>query len=211
MTSPTHSPPAPPDLAPVPDLNAASARSRGAFRRLNRWLAVPTLAAGLGAWLNTPLGGWLLLLRVRGRRSGLVRSVPLSYLIAEDCIWVSAGYGRRADWFRNVLEDPRVDVVLPGRVVACLAEEVTDAATRRRIVPAFLRAVGLPALLAGINPWSATDAEVLRAMEPVPLVRLRPLGDPVVAGPDDPGGRGWVWRQGLIGLLLLALLRKLRR
>jgi deazaflavin-dependent oxidoreductase (nitroreductase family) len=171
----------------------------------------PVLRAGLGAWLGTPLSGWLLLIRVPGRSSGVVRSVPLSYFIAEGCIWVGAGFGRRADWFLNAVAHPRVEVVLPGRTVACLAEEVTDEATRRRLLPAYLKAVGAPALLGGVNPWHSTAAEIEEAMFDVPLVRLRPLGDPILAGPDDPGGTGWIWRQAVLTLLALAALTRARR
>jgi len=53
--------------------------------------------------------------------------------------------------------------------------------------------------------------EMLRG---IPLIRLTPLGEPLLAGPDDPGGRAWLWRQGVValGILLIArLLTGLRR
>jgi hypothetical protein len=48
----------------------------------------------------------------------------------------------------------------------------------------------------------------------VPLIRLRPENGPISAGPDDPGGLSWVWRQGLVlvvGALLIGRLRGLLR
>ncbi len=167
---------------------------------------VPLLRAGLGAWLGSPLGGWILLLRVRGRRTGLVREIPLSYLVAEGAVWVMAGFGPETQWYRNLLADPAVEVVLPGGPRRCVARDVRDRATRARILPQLLRATGVPGYLSGCDPFRSTTERVLEATSWVPLLRLEPVGEPLVAGPDDPGGRAWVWRQALVaGLTLWAL------
>jgi deazaflavin-dependent oxidoreductase (nitroreductase family) len=186
------------DLGP----GRAARVARPAFRYLNRWLMVPMLRAGLGAWMGTPLGGWILLLRTRGRRSGIVRIVPLSYLIADGSVWIAAGFGERTHWLLNIAQDPLVEIVLPGRALRCRASVVRDEVIRAAIVPRFVRATGLPALLGGIDPYFSAPAKRLEAMRDVPLVRLDPLSGQITAGPDDPGGRGWIWRQ---GLLLFAL------
>jgi deazaflavin-dependent oxidoreductase (nitroreductase family) len=171
---------------------------------MNRWSTVPLLRAGLGPWLGTPIGGYLLLLRARGRTSGLVRETPLSYLIAEGAVWVCAGFGPSTHWYRNVLADARVEVVLPGRTIACVASAERDPDVRQRMMPALVRAVGLPGALGGVDPRHATDQEILEAYGWVPLVRLDPLDGPLVAGPDDPGGSAWAWRQVVVlGLLLI--------
>jgi deazaflavin-dependent oxidoreductase (nitroreductase family) len=187
----------------------ASRLAYGAFRRLNRWTTVPLLRAGIGAWLGSPIGGWLLLLRVTGRRTGLAREVPLSYLIAEGSVWVMSGFGPRAQWYRNLLADPVAEVVLPGRVVRCQAEDVTDPETRRRIIPRLARAVGVPGYLGGFDPYRSTADRILAATAWVPLIRLRPEGAPLAAGPDDPGGLGWVWRQAVVLVAAVWLARLL--
>lgn len=206
---PTPWPQLTPPLAPAPAPTAASRRMHAAFLALNRWMAAPLLRAGLGAWAGTPLGGYVLLLRARGRRSGAVRDVPLSYLVTDGAAWVCAGFGERTQWYRNVAADPTVEVLLPGRAVACVATDEREPAVRARVLPALVRAVGLPGMLGGVR-LGASDAEILEAYAWVPLVRLRPLGDPLVAGPDDPGGTAWIWRQAVV-LLLSALLAGLVR
>jgi deazaflavin-dependent oxidoreductase (nitroreductase family) len=172
--------------------------ARAAFRQLNRRFMVPLHHAGLGEWVGTPIGGYILLLRVRGRRTGIMRETPLSYLVAEGSAWVMAGFGSRTEWFRNLLADPAVDVFLPGRRFAATAAEETDPATRARIMPALTRATGLPGFMVGLNPWTAGDEAVLAAVDRVPLVRLDPVPGPIEPGQDDPGGRAWLWRQGLL-------------
>ena len=182
-----------------------------ALKLLNRWLMVPTLRLGLGEWLGTPVGGYMLLLRVRGRRSGLVREIPLSYVVAEGAPWVMAGLGTRTQWYRNLAVDPRVDVRLPGRDLRCRAEEAREPAVRARIMPALTRAAGVPGAMVGCNPWRSPDERILELLAGIPLVRLTPRDGPIDAGPDDPGGRAWIWRQALALGLTLWLLRAARR
>jgi deazaflavin-dependent oxidoreductase (nitroreductase family) len=193
-----------PALAPPPAPTEASRRAHEVLLRVNRWSTVPLLRAGLGPWLGTPIGGYLLLLRARGRTSGVVRETPLSYLIAEGAAWVCAGMGPTTHWYRNVLADPGVEVVLPGRTTACIAEDVRDPEVRRRMMPALVRALGLPGALGGVDPRRATDDRILEAYGWVPLIRLRPVDGPLAAGPDDPGGTAWIWRQAVVlGLIVL--------
>lgn len=174
------------------------------FLKFNRWAAVPLLRAGLGPWIGTPIGGYLLLLRARGRTSGVVRETPLSYFVAEGAAWVCAGFGPATQWYRNILADPGVEVLLPGRTVACVAVDVRDHEVRRRIIPAFVRAVGMPGALGGVDPRHATDEQILEAYGWVPLISLRPVGSPIAAGPDDPGGTAWIWRQVvIIGVIVI--------
>jgi deazaflavin-dependent oxidoreductase (nitroreductase family) len=198
------------ELAPPPAPTEKDRRGQEVFRAVNKWATVPMLRAGLGPWLGTPIGGYLLILRARGRSSGVVRETPLSYLIAEGAVWVCAGFGPTAQWYRNILADPRVEVVLPGRTVVCVAEDVRDPEVRRRMMPALVHAIGMPAALGGVDPRHATDDEILEAYGWVPLVRLAPVSGPLAAGPDDPGGTAWIWRQAVvIGLVLVIARTKL--
>jgi hypothetical protein len=195
------------ELAPPPAPTEKDRRGAEVFRAVNRWATVPMLRAGLGPWLGTPIGGYLLILRARGRTSGVVRETPLSYLIAEGAVWVCAGFGPAAQWYRNALVDPRVEVVLPGRTVVCVAEDVRDPEVRRRLMPALVHAIGMPAALGGVDPRRATDDEILDAYSWVPLVRLAPVSGPLAAGPDDPGGTAWIWRQAVVLGLVLVIAR----
>ncbi len=218
---PVPSPAAPlPDDPPLADppaagaLHGLDALGLRAFKALNRYAMVPAHHAGLGPWLGTPFGGWMLLLRVRGRKSGVMRETPLSYLIADGSVWVVAGFGPRTEWYRNLLADPAVEVWLPGRHVAGRAVEVRTPAVRARILPLLVRATGAPAFLTGINPWRSTDERLLDALDFVPLIRIDADEGWLDAGPDDPGGHAWIWRQALVigfSWLVLSSVRRLFR
>ena len=103
---------APPAMSPA--FRAVYDASRTAFRYANRYAMVPFHRAGLAAWLGSPLTGWQCLVTTTGRRSGLPRHTPLGYLVVDGAAWVMAGYGPATLWYRNVLDDPRVDAPPSG-------------------------------------------------------------------------------------------------
>jgi deazaflavin-dependent oxidoreductase (nitroreductase family) len=204
-----------PPLADPPRAERVWARldpyARQVFPLLNRRVMIPAHRAGLAAWIATPIGGYILLLRVRGRTSGMVREVPLSYLVRDGSVWVMAGLGRRTHWYRNLLVHPSVELCLPGRRLHAIAREEADAVVRRRVLPSLARAAGLPGLLGGVNPWTAGDDRIMREFDWVPLVRFDPITAPAVAGADDPGGRAWLWRQAVILVGVIVARRLVRR
>ena len=59
----------------------------------------------------------------------------------------------------------------------------------------------------GCFPPTATDERILECVSFVPLVRIAPAdGSALAAGPDDPGGLGWAWRQAVaLGFTFLSI------
>ena len=79
-------------------------------------------AIGLGPLI----GNLVLLLTTIGRKSHKPRVTPLQYEEIEGRIYLGAALGQKADWFRNIRADPRVEVHLKSRRFSGLAETVTD-------------------------------------------------------------------------------------
>lgn len=111
------------------------------MRRLNARLAT-NLKRGKGPT------GTVLVLTTIGRRSGLPRDTPLQFEDVDGVLHVASALGTGADWFRNVVADPRVTVTLRGRTFAARAEPVTDPvriadfiAHRLRTRPVMVRAI----------------------------------------------------------------------
>ena len=182
-----------------------------AFNVVNRYVGLPALRMGLGGVMSNPLTGYLMLLQTRGRKSGLLREAPLGYKVSGDQLYCMAGFGRQTHWFRNILIDPHVDVVLPGRAFSGIAEEVTDPEERRDVLPRLVRSMGVVVMATGLpNPWRSSSDDLLRACDQFPLVRIRATG--IAAGPNDPGLLGWIPVQ-ILWLLPLAwvVLRRPRR
>jgi len=189
---PEMTPPAVPEVLPYgPRMSRWLPVMHRGFLVVNRWLGVPIIRAGLAPAWGTPFGGYFVLLRTRGRTSGLMREAPLGYGLADGNVYVMAGFGRRTQWLRNIEADPNVEVVLPGRALAGRAEEVSDPAERLRGMRAAAIGCGLVGMATlRLDPRHAADEALLRATAGIPLVRIRPSG--IAAGPWDPGGRGWV-------------------
>jgi deazaflavin-dependent oxidoreductase (nitroreductase family) len=172
------------------------------FAKVNKYVSVPALKMGLGRYMSNPFTGYLMILRTRGRKSGEMRDAPLGYTIVGEYVYCVAGFGRQTHWVQNVLADPNVEVILPSRAFSGVAEEVTDEAERRRVLPPLLRSMGVIARMMGMgNPWRDAPEAIAAKCEGMPLIRVRATG--IAAGPEDPGGRYWVVP--LVGGTLLTL------
>lgn len=158
------------------------------FRVLNRIYVIPVIKAGLGPLHSNPVTGSWMLLRTSGRRTGRQREVALGYAILDGAVYCSAGFGPRTQWYRNLVAEPRVEVVLPGAAFAGIAEAVTEPTELDRAWRALIRSLGV----LGRGFVCAPDAdrdELVAKTAGLPLVRIRPVG--IAGGPADPGG--WLW------------------
>jgi deazaflavin-dependent oxidoreductase (nitroreductase family) len=164
------------------------------FLVVNRWFVGPMLRSPLGRLVGNPATGHLLLLRTRGRRTGRVREAPLGYVILDGFVYCVAGYGVRTPWYLNLLDNPTVEVVLPGRTIRGVAEPVADDAEWLRAYRALIGSFGLVGRLVDGDPRGLEDHELLETHRALPVIRIRSLlpPRPVRAGPWDAGGRGWL-------------------
>lgn len=175
----------------------------------NRASVAPILRARLGWLLGTPFTGYLMLLRTRGRRTGLLREAPLGYVIRDGAAWCVAGYGETTPWYRNLLEDPAVELILPTRRLRGIATPVDDEAewsvAFRELIGSF--AVIGRAVIGDVSGLS--DQQLHERYAALPVVRIVPApGEPPLrAGLFDPGGWGWLVT---LGASLLALALALR-
>jgi deazaflavin-dependent oxidoreductase (nitroreductase family) len=178
-----------------------------AFLLVNGALVGPALRAGMGIAIGTPAFGHLMLLRTTGRRTGRRRDVPLGYVIREGAIWCVAGYGAATPWYRNLLDDPRVEVILPGRRVHGLAMPATDDREWLAAYRALIASFGVTGRLVVGEIARLSDAELLARHRSLPVVRIAPHGldRPIEPGPFDEGWAGAVLGTGLVILAVVAI------
>jgi deazaflavin-dependent oxidoreductase (nitroreductase family) len=162
----------------------------GAFIAFNRWVAVPALRAGLGPLFSTPILGSLMVLRTTGRTSRLPRDVPLGYAILDGSVYCIAGFGAQTQWYRNIVADPAVEVVLPMGAFGGRAEEVTDPDEWIRAFRLLMTNLGPIGRATSGDVRGVPDDRVREMGRGLPLVRIRPTG--IGSGPADPGGRMWI-------------------
>lgn len=71
-------------------------------------------------------GRFILLLTTIGRKSGLPRITPLQYDEVDGNFYVGSARGVEADWYRNILANPEVEVQVKSRRFYGLAHPITD-------------------------------------------------------------------------------------
>ncbi len=182
-----------------------------AFTWGNTHVMLPVLGhRRVGAWLGSPVSGYFLTLTTTGRRSGMPRRTPLNYAILDGRVYLLSGFGTRADWYRNLVADPRVSLALPGRVLEGRAEPVLDPAEAERAALAVARNCGFALVFEGLNPLTVTDDQLRGRLAGRPVVRVS-AADPVRPGRHDPGSASWLLPRALGVLALLGAVRVLRR
>lgn len=180
---------------------------RNAFRYFNKFMLL-LFRLGLSTYGNgTRWGGWIMVLSQRGRKTGLLRRTPLNYALVEGDVYCLAGFGAQADWYRNILANPEVEVwLLEGRW-AGIAEDISDHTQRLDLLRKVLVASGFASYAAGIDPTKMDDESLDTLTQSYRLVRIR--RKEARTGPDGPGDLAWVWPLATFILLPLAL-RKCR-
>ena len=164
---------------------------RRIFRVLNKFFMVPMFRLGLGSLLGNPLSGYIMVLKVVGRKSGRIRYTPVNYAIRNGNIYCISGGRQSSDWFRNLKANPQIEVILPAGPIFGYVEEVSDANERRKVIRQVLQNAGFAGFFEGYNPFTISDEELLSKSSDLPVLRIRPIG--IGSGAFDPGGWVWVW------------------
>lgn len=151
---------------------------------------------GLGGIINiAPKSiGQMMVLVNTGRKSGKQRYTPLNFAMIDDDVYCMAGFGSQAQWYKNVLAKPQVEVWLPDGWWAGEIAEVTDSDNRVEILRAILIASGFAApLLEGIHPdkLSDDDLEELLHQHDYRLLKIKRVA--TCCGVDGPGEYTWIW------------------
>ncbi len=171
------------------------------FWFLNKFFMVPIFRLGIGPFFGNPIWGYMMVLKTTGRKSGKTRYSPVNYAILHGNIYCMAGWGQIADWYRNLLSSPHIELILPGGSLAGVAEEVTVSTERITALRKVLKAGGFAGFMLGVNPYTASDEKLAENTKGIPLIRIKPSG--IGSGASDPGG--WLWIPLLILIVLLAL------
>src|SRR3989304_9219733 len=131
---------------------------RRGFSIMNKFFMVPAFRLGLGPILGSPFGGYIMVLKTRGHKTGRWRYTPLNYAISNGNVYWIAGFGKVSHWYRNILAEPRVELILPAMAAAGKTEIVNDAAERQTVIRQVMINSGFAAFVfGGFNPYSLTD------------------------------------------------------
>jgi deazaflavin-dependent oxidoreductase (nitroreductase family) len=178
---------------------------RRIFWYLNKFFMVPMFRLGFGPFFGNPLTGYIMVMKLIGRKTGKVRLTPVNYAIHKGNVYCISGGRTESDWFRNLLANPEVELILPGGCIHARMDEVTEVDERLPIIRQILKNAGFAGFFEGYNPFTVTDAELTEKIGDLPLLRFHPLG--LGSGPSDAGGWAWIWTFVFTVLLIILLVR----
>jgi len=124
----------------------------------------------------------VLLLTTIGRKSGIPRVTPLQYEEVDGLYYLGSARGTQADWYRNILMNPQVEIQIREQKFTGAAEAVTDVGRiadflalrlKRRplMIGLLMRLEGLPLRfsLTDLEQFAAQKALVV--IHPVPSIQ----------------------------------------
>jgi deazaflavin-dependent oxidoreductase (nitroreductase family) len=184
-------------------------RLRVVFKAFNRFMIL-LWRLGLGAYGNgTRLGGYIMVIKHIGRKTGLPRLTPVNYALVEGDVYCTSGFGEASDWYRNLQSNPAVEVWLPDGRWAGVAEDATALPNRVDLLRRVIIASGFAGPLFGVNAKNLTDADFERLLASYRIVRIRRTA--ALTGRGGPGDLAWVWPLSTFILLFLLSRRGKRR
>ncbi len=171
---------------------------RRIFRYLNKYFMVPLFRLGLGPIFCNPVSGYMMVMKTIGRKSGKTFYTPVNYAIHQGNVYCISGGRRTSDWFRNLLVNPEIEIILPGGAIFAHAQEVADPREKLTVARQVLINAGFAGFFEGYNPRRISDEQLQQNIVDLPVVRFQPLG--LGNGAADPAG--WAW----IGVILVMIL-----
>jgi deazaflavin-dependent oxidoreductase (nitroreductase family) len=180
-------------------------KTRQAFKYINRFMLL-LWRLGLGYWFKwSNVFGCIMVITHQGRKTGQLRRTPVNYALVGDDLFCTAAYGSQADWYRNILQNPHVEVWLPDGWWNATAEDVTDIENGAEILRKVLIGSGFAARVFGLNPHELSDKQLEILLTKYRLVRV--YRTEARTGVGGPGDLAWIWPVMTMVLLPLLLLR----
>jgi len=175
---------------------------RQIFKLLNKFFMVPMFRLGFGPIMGNPFTGYMMVLKTIGRKTGKVRHVPVNYTIHKGNIYCISGFRKKADWYRNLIATPEIELIMPGGNLYARMEEISEPEERRIVTRQILINAGFAGYFEGYNPRNISDEELQSKTADMPVLRFQPLG--VGNGASDSGG--WAWILAILLTILLIIL-----
>jgi deazaflavin-dependent oxidoreductase (nitroreductase family) len=147
---------------------------KAAFRILNRYIVVPGFKRGLGRLISNPIVGRIMVLKLVGRRTGKIRYTPVNYAVISGNLYCYQGRHLKGEWYLNVLANPQVEAILPGRTLKGFAEQVKDEKEASNAILQILRGSGLGAFIYGFNPFTVAEDVLREKTAGISVIKIRP-------------------------------------
>lgn len=149
------------------------------FRLLNSFFVLPAFRIGAGRIVSNPVTGRVMVLVLKGRRTGRTRYTPVGYAIMNGRIYCYRGERSQGAWYLNLLAEPHIEIILPDGRIRGHAEEVSDDDEKFAALRQILKNGGLSGLIYGFNPRTVEEDVLRKRMAGVKVVRITPDGSSI--------------------------------
>lgn len=146
------------------------------FRLLNGFFVVPAFRIGLGRIVSNSVTGRVMVLIVKGRKTGKTRYTPVGYAIINGKIYCYRGERSQGAWYLNILAEPHMEVMLPEGRIRGHAEEVTNDDEKFAALRQILKNGGLSGFIYGFNPWTVEEDVLRERLRGVSVICINPEG-----------------------------------
>lgn len=125
------------------------------------------------------LGQRFLLLNHVGRKSGKPRQTVLEVVNhdkASDTYYIASGFGKKSDWYLNILAQPKVEIQVGGRKLAVTAVPLTPEQSGQAMVDYSRRHPTAAKNLSKILGFNVSTEEEYRTVgrDSIPFIALKP-------------------------------------
>jgi deazaflavin-dependent oxidoreductase (nitroreductase family) len=177
--------------------------ARRGLSLFNKLFMVPIFQLGLGSLVGNKITGYIMVIKSTGRKTGKRRYSPVNYSIHKGNVYCIAGWGRRTDWYRNMINSGEAEIMLPAGTIFGKVEEVADMEERKIILRKILHNAGFAGFMESLNPFTVNDEVLIQKTAALPLLRICPVG--IGSGAADAGGLSWVWTPVFFAILLILI------
>jgi deazaflavin-dependent oxidoreductase (nitroreductase family) len=183
---------------------------RKIFRQMNKFMLL-MWRLGMGKWFGMWPEGWgqIMVITHKGRVTGKEHRTPVNFAIVNGEVYCTAGFGKIADWYKNILADPKVEIWLPESWWDGTAKDVTGSEYHLEIMRAVIKASGFAGPLFGVDPRVLDDEALEKITRSYKLIHIQ--RESPRTGPGGPGEMAWVWQIATFVLLPLVFLRGKRK
>ncbi len=129
---------------------------------------------GMGRLMNIwpAVGGRIMVIRHRGRKTGREYLTPVNYAIVENEVYAAAGFGPITDWYRNIMAHPEIEIWLPAGHRRARACDISGSPGRVKLLREVAIASGLAGPLMGVDQKKLTDEELEKVARDYRLVHF---------------------------------------
>ena len=183
-----------------PDLES---KIRFGFKFFNKFM-VFLWRLGMGPWFGLWPQGWgqIMVITHTGRKTGEKYKTPVNFTILEGEIFCIAGFGKIADWYRNLITTPEAEIWLPGGWWKVIAEDVSDVNNRTEIMRSVVKASGFAGPMFGVDQKKLDDNGLAKATRSYKILHLQRVS--ALTGGGGPGDLALIWQ--IVTFLLIPLL-----